>query len=334
MSRTSRRGWTAMMLVRLAVRQAGFINIARRTVTILRAGGMSLLAAKVRALAHRQSLTSARDAAPSSALDPYRRRLLPEYVLPASEGINLDYDFGVERNKWHRFLARRSRVQCDGDAPPFIVLVTAAVGSLEIAETRRALTDANLQVQAFESCDRPEFPQAFQNVLAKADDFDLVLFLQAGDRLDVDAADVLKQTAHLTADLYLFDTYFIEDDRVFPQLHPGLNELFGVNCDYFRSRFLARVGALRRILYGAPYTDAYQVAKALLMLRLQGEEVSAAHLSNAFVRIADSHALMGQESAALIAGRQAEFGISRSTKRHGRAAEFQRSSARVTKGIC
>jgi GT2 family glycosyltransferase len=302
------------MLARLAVRQAGSVNIARRTVTILRAGGVSLLAAKVRALAHRQSLTSASDAAPPSAPGPYRRTRLPEYVLPASEGINLDYDFGVERDKWQRFLARRSRVQGDGDAPTFIVFVTAAAGSPEIAETRQALTDANLRVQAFETCDRAEFPQAFQNVLTKADDSDLVLFLQAGDRLDVGAADVLKQTAHLAGDLYLFDTYFIEDDRVFPQLHPGLNELFGVNCDYFRSRFLARVGALRRILYGAPYTDAYQVAKALLMLRLQGEDVSAAHLPNAFVGIADSHARMGQESAALIAGRRAEFGISRSTQ--------------------
>ena len=95
--------------------------------------------------------------------------------------------------------------------------------------------------------------------------------MEAGDRADSRSSLLLARAARAGADLCLFDTYFVEDNRAFPQLHPGLNEIFGVNCNYFRSRFLARVGALQCAERTAPLRDAYSAAQALLSLNSKGK---------------------------------------------------------------
>jgi GT2 family glycosyltransferase len=107
----------------------------------------------------------------------------------------------------------------------------------------------------------------------------------------------------------LFDTYFVERGRAFPQLHPGFNEIFGLNCDYFRSRFIARAGALRLVAANQSLASPRLAAKALLATSLKRDGISGVHLPWAFMRIKDSVDALAHESRALIAGEIAtEFG--------------------------
>jgi hypothetical protein len=163
-------------------------------------------------------------------------------------------------------------------------------------------------VRAIDVAGKGEFSRRLMTLLERADDRDLVWFMGAGDRVDNRAHAILARAARSDADLCLFDTYFVEDSRAFPQLHPGFNEIFGLNCNYFRSRFLARAGALRRVADGGSLTDAYPIARALLALRLRGEAITGVHLPSAFVHIEDSRAAIAQESQELIARSDFQFG--------------------------
>ena len=99
---------------------------------------------------------------------------------------------------------------------------------------------------------------------------------------------LLCEANHRVRTLCFFDTYFVEEDRVFPQLHPGFNEIFGLNCNYFRSRFLARAEAICRIVGKVVPGDAYSLARALIAARHSGKPVLGAHLSQGLMRIEDS----------------------------------------------
>ena len=131
--------------------------------------------------------------------------------------------------------------------------------------------------------DVADFATALKALLANAAPRDLVWFLKAGDRVDCEAVRLLCEAESSRADFCFFDTYFVEEDRVFPQLHPGFNEIFGLNCNYFRSRFLARAEAIFLFIGEVVPGDAYSVACALIAARRSGKPVVGAHLPQGFM---------------------------------------------------
>jgi GT2 family glycosyltransferase len=264
----------------------------------------------------------------SSAPPHNLARNIPAAAMsPKETGFRLDQDFGMDRAQWERFLSERTQTLPEECASGVWVLLTGEAGSPKVTETCRSMAEAGLEARAIEIAGEGEFSRCLMAILARAHDRDLIWFMGAGDRIDNRARAILARAARSEADLCLFDTHFVEGDRAFPQLHPGFNEIFGLNCNYFRSRFLARAGALRRVANGAPLADAYLTARALLALRLRGEAIAGIHLPSAFVRIEDSCAAMAQESQQLIARSEVEFGGNRS---HG----GPKSDKRVSVVIC
>jgi GT2 family glycosyltransferase len=288
-SRIRTRGPSALFLVLAVVRRLGVVSAAWRTAHTLRSGGLPAVVSKLRNLARIE-------------------RSISVGGMRSKSSSDLDQDFGMDHARWERLLSQHAQALPEECVPTVWVLVTGEAGSPKLTETCLSITEAGLAVRAIEIAGEGEFSRCLMALLVRADDRDLVWFMQAGDRVDNRAHAILARAARSEADLCLFDTYFVEGNRAFPQLHPGFNEIFGLNCNYFRSRFLARAGALRRVAEGASLTDAYLTARALLALRLRGEAISGFHLPSAFVRIQDSRAAIAQESQELIARSDAQFG--------------------------
>jgi len=251
---------------------------------------------------------------PTAASPPQVPRIQPDPAAaspPQIPRIQLDQDFGVASALWENFLSQRPQARLDAECARAVrILVSGEPNASRLMEIQRSLTEAGLQPRAIEVSPPREFSRSLMALLADADDRDFVWFMAEGDKLDFGARPLLAQAERADVDLCLFDTYFVEGGRAFPQLHPGFNEICGINCNYFRSRFIARAGALRRVADATPLTDAYSTARALLHLRLQGEGVSGIHLPAAFICIDDSRAAITQESEALIASSEAQFGTS------------------------
>jgi GT2 family glycosyltransferase len=299
--------WTrssrAVFLLRAAAQRWGIMSAGRRTLLTLREGGVPAVAMKLRNLARLERDPS------SGAEDPASVRAIRKGAAHPDSASRLDQDFGMEYSCWERYLLQHTEVPADADRrPDFWVLVSGEPGSPEVTRTCASVTRAGLDPRAIQVSTGDGFSCAVKSLLARADARDLVWFMEAGDEADSRSRLLLARAARADADLYLFDTYFVEDNRAFPQLHPGFNEIFGLNCNYFRSRFLARVGALRRAEAAAPLADAYGTAQTLLALRLQGNGISGIHLPSAFVRIEDSRAAIAQESRYLICNDVAQFG--------------------------
>ena len=283
-------GPNAVFLLRAAVRRWGIMSTPLRTLRTLQTGGILAVVRKLQDLVLLEGNASVGS------------------VPAAGLGVRLDQDFGVDCARWDKFLSQQVLEGFQrGWGQGVWVIVTGESGSPKLVETRQSLIEAGFEPGAIEISGAGEFSDCLRATLTRAKASDLVWFMGAGDKVDARAWLLLERAARNNADLCFFDTYFVEGDRAFPQLHPGFNEVFGLNCNYFRSRFLARAGALRRLAEIGPLTDAYMTAQALLTLRLRGEAVSGTHLPSVFVRIEDSRAAIAQESLALIARSDAQF---------------------------
>ncbi|MFZ4072334.1 MAG: glycosyltransferase [Caulobacterales bacterium] len=86
---------------------------------------------------------------------------------------------------------------------------------------------------------------AFLDLVA---DEDLVLFLRNGDRVRPEMAAALSAFDLFAAEIATVDLYFGDEGRIYPLLLAGANPLMGMNCDHFRSRFLAQGRAVREAL--------------------------------------------------------------------------------------
>ena len=233
----------------------------------------------------------------------------------APSPFELDQDFGIGRSRWEDFLSSRRCSPLDNlSEPGFWVLISGDADLPQVENSRRSISAVGLTPRGIHVASPKSFSTTLGSLLSEADAGDLVWFIGAGDQVDCHSGGLLAQAAAAGADLCLFDTYFLEEDRVFPQLHPGFNEILGLNCNYFRSRFIARVGALRQIAADATCTNAYETARALISLRQRRAGISGTHLSGGFMRIEESHSTLKRESEDLIAGKDADFGPGSLTK--------------------
>ena len=308
-------------LLPVAWHRWGLIGTCERVFLAWRGGGPSVLVEKLRLLAVEAAREGARKSEYSQedALDELSRAAEYPATPDVIQGINageillLDSDFGVGRTRWDAFLSRRATAslgQEDAVSPTTWVLVQNDTGSLDVDETLRSIEKARLARQNVRVVSRTEsFSSLLGSLLAKANSDDFIWFARAGDEIDISAVQLVAQAAARRADLCLFDTYFFDGDRAFPQLHPGFNPIFGLNCNYFRSRFIARAGSVRRILNNSLPHDAYSVARAMMAAHLDGKGIVGMHLARPLVQINDSRADMADESRDLLTTeRKLEFG--------------------------
>ena len=226
--------------------------------------------------------------------------------------IELESDFGVDCTRWNAFLSRRAPTSVDekGIGPATWFLVNNDKGSSDVHTTLSSLEKAGLTRQYIwlTSCTE-SFSSALGSLLTSADANDFIWFAQAGDVIDVSALRLVTQAAARRADVCFFDTYFVEGGRAFPQLHPGFNAICGLNCNYFRSRFIARAASVSRICGKSLPGDPYSTARAMIAAHLGGKDIVGMHLADTLIRISDSRAGMASESRDLItAERSLDFG--------------------------
>ena len=227
--------------------------------------------------------------------------------------LELDLDFGVDCTRWNAFLSRRAATSTNEKgmfAPTMWFLVNNDVGLDDIDTTLRSIEKAgfarqNVRIASYTN----SFSNTLGSLLTDAGANDFIWFTQAGDAIDGSAVQFIMQAAARRADVCFFDTYFVDEGRVLPQLHPGFNAICGLNCNYFRSRFIARVASVRRICGKSLPNDPYSTARAMIAAHLDGKDIMGMHLAHTPMRINDSRASMASESRGLItAERSLDFG--------------------------
>ncbi|MBO0797739.1 MAG: glycosyltransferase [Blastocatellia bacterium] len=216
--------------------------------------------------------------------------------------LQLDEDFGVDTKLWFRFLSRRASLSNDDRVTLSAVWILLCDSKRpgKISTTLEAIKEAKLKVRDILITADENFSDTLQTILANAEPSDLIWFMNAGDSLDQNAIGLVAEAEAAHADLCLFDTYFVENGRAFPQLHPGFNRAFGLNCDYFRSRFLARVEAIRRTINNAVPENAYLVARALIAASHRDEHIRGIHLPHVFMRIEENLDRLAQDARSLV----------------------------------
>lgn len=310
----------AVKLLPGALRRWGLIGTCGRIWSTWRSGGRLALLEKLRHVAEMEvaALAGSSVAIESPAKshwgqhsDRVKSRSVP--LLDPKVFLELDSGFGVDCARWNAFLTQRVAPSADQKgmfAPTIWFLVNNDRGLSETDITLRSIEEAghakrNVRVASYTD----SFSSALGSLLASADATDFIWFAQAGDLIDGSAAQLVTQVAIQGADLGLFDTYFVEGDRAFPQLHPGFNAICGLNCNYFRSRFIARAASVRRLFDNLLPIDPYSTARAMIAAHLDGKDIVAIHLAHTPMRISDSRAGMESESRDLMAAeRTLDFG--------------------------
>jgi GT2 family glycosyltransferase len=309
--RTAVRMWKTVLLLPAASRRWGPLGAISRAVRVWRSGGISAVFGKMHQLAALEA--------------PVQRGHIAAAGSDGSRGfLHLDEDFGVDLDQWQRFLSYRAAASGGKRKvrSGVWILVTGNKGSTKAEATLRSIEESDLTTLGARVADVADFGTTLEALLADAAPSDLVWFLRAGDRIDSVAVRLLCEAESTCADFCLFDTYFVEGNRVYPQLHPGLNEIFGLNCNYFRSRFIARAEAICQVVGKTVPGDAYLVACALIAARHGGKRVLGAHLPQGFMRIEDCRANLAEDAHAVMDLKtNANFGaVSR-----GRVAAYDRS---------
>lgn len=202
-----------------------------------------------------------------------------------AESVTLGSDFGLDGRAWEAFVARRLRAaglrtpeerSSPREERPagrrlWLVFATAhdERGSPELlaaslAAARRLDANAGFGVacvtvgQELESAlsqtpgDCVEAVPDLAAALRRPRADDLVALLRPGDALRPEFAVAAVVKGVFDYDLVLVDGAMRQAPgttaRAWPVLHPGLNYLHALNCDYFRSRAIVRCGAARAAL--------------------------------------------------------------------------------------
>ena len=299
----------AVRLLPGAFRQWGFIGTCGRAWSTWWTGGWSALLRKLRDVAAMEAAAVIRsNAATEHPAESHSGQLLDPKLF-----LELDLDFGVDCNRWNAFLSERAAKladEKDGFAPTVWFLLNNDNGLNDIDVTLRSIEEVgharrNVHVA---SCGE-SFSSTLGSLLTSVDEDDFIWFAQAGDVIDVSAVQLVAKVKAQRADVCFFDTYFLEASRAFPQLHPGFNAIFGLNCNYFRSRFIARAAAIRRICGKSFPIDPYSTARAMIAAHLDGKDIVGMHLAHTPMRISDSRAGLASKSRDLItAERSLDFG--------------------------
>lgn len=91
-----------------------------------------------------------------------------------------------------------------------------------------------------------------------------VLFLKAGDEVSDKFSAVLAYGLSDDKDLLLFDMWQRSNDKVLPIFLPGVNPILALNKDYFHSRFLISISAIKQESANAEVKTPYDLALGVL----------------------------------------------------------------------
>ncbi|WP_109117473.1 glycosyltransferase [Azospirillum sp. TSO22-1] len=135
--------------------------------------------------------------------------------------------------------------------------------------------------------------------VALAGDEDLLLFLRPGDAVRAELAAALPVYRLFDRAIVLLDLYYRDREEVHPLFLPGVNYCHALNCDYFRSRFLARGREAKAQLAGS-------VTPRDLAVRIMGDVYARedwdaeCHLAVPLIELSESTETLRRERTDLV----------------------------------
>lgn len=261
-------------LLRFAVRHWGLWSLLRRVVEAYRQGGFQLLRLKLRMalnfMVHHQRPLDG-PVQPNALPSPRPAGLL-ESTAPV---VSLNTRYGLSEAEWTRFLdpllnekltrpAQRLPPRATpsprlwavldltggmdagadggdgGPSPSLDERVTASLAALQRMAEAAAFPVSIVGYGAAAAPAPLRLCATLAEAVALAGDEDLLLFLRPGDAVRAELAPALPVYRLFERAIVLVDLYYRDGEEVHPLFLPGVNYCHALNCDYFRSRFLAR----------------------------------------------------------------------------------------------
>lgn len=318
-------------LLRFAVRHWGLWSLLRRVVDAYRQGGFQLLRLKLRMalnfMVHNQRPLDG--PVQPNALPPLRPAGLLESAAPV---VSLNSRYSLSDAEWNRFLEpvftekliRPSQrlsprkgawprlwvvLDLDGGAAGEAAPTLDERVGTSLAALRRLIEAAEYPVScvgfgaAAPSIAAGESPAlrtcaTLAEAVALAGEEDLLLFLRPGDEVRTELALALPVYRLFDRAIMLVDLYYRDGDDVHPLFLPGVNYCHALNCDYFRSRFLARGREVKATVDAATPHD--------LAVRMMGDVYARedwdaeCHLAVPLVELRETTAALRRERADLV----------------------------------
>ena len=147
------RGLFALFLLRAAVRPWGIVSTARRTTRTLRSGGILAVVSKLRSLSIMERNIVLGTVPPPRNLAPFKN-ISAGAISPTASGFRLDQDFGMDCERWEKFLLQNEQTLPEERASRVWVLLTGEPGSSKVTETCRSVSEAGLVVRAIDVAGR------------------------------------------------------------------------------------------------------------------------------------------------------------------------------------
>lgn len=316
-------------LLRFAVQHWGLWSLLRRVVETYRQGGFHLLRLKLRMalnfMAHNQRPLDG--PVQPNALPPARPAGLLESAAPV---VSLNTRYSLSDAEWNRFLEpvftekliRPSHrlsprkepwprlwvvldldAEAGEDAPALDERVRTSLAALqglaEAAEFPVACIGFGAGAPAVAAGGMPALRTCatLTEAVAQAGDDDLLLFLRPGDQARPELALALPVYRLFDRVIVLVDLYYRDGEDVHPLFLPGANYCHALNCDYFRSRFLARGREAKAQDAATPYD---------LAVRIMGEVYARedwdaeCHLAAPLVELRETTAALRRERVDLV----------------------------------
>lgn len=165
----------------------------------------------------------------------------PEIGANATKLI-LSETYAATFSQWENFLRMLSGSADEWNSGPRILAVLSDGGT---AKTRGETVFFDIVLRSSETI-------GFIDSIDDLADDDWVFFVGQDDTVLLDQLSCLTRPDFSDAQIVIPDSALVAEDTVYPILAPGANYLFALNCEIYRSRFLARAGAARAaILRGA-----------------------------------------------------------------------------------
>jgi GT2 family glycosyltransferase len=328
-----------LKLTRFALKQWRLFDLLRRTIAIVRLGGWRALRHKLTQTERMAQFVAAGEAAraPQAANSAYQPKpAQPRPVaLPPQGPRELSASFSMPADVWDGYLEQRllSRLGTAGtevgtaatpaSSPGCWLLVDAGRSDVDrLSATLRSATElgqrANFAVGVVVIAPSPSSAAAtargrsaasLQEAVSTIPEADLIVFVAAGDLVHPEFAAVVKLFGLFGRRLALLDLYIRTGDAVFPLLLPGANLCHALNCNYFRSRFVARADAVRDALARPGGDRPYDIAGRIMgAIYAQEQWDDVAHVDLPMIEIAESiDDLAAERNRSIAEGREAVF---------------------------
>ena len=261
----------------------------------------------------------ARMVSPAGRMGKRLWRSIRKRVLRRSmHAIALDANYSLREAEWDKFLARRAgRLSAPGGA----FSTSARLWIVFTTDDRNGASDFGRSVSAIEALaahaffeircvavgwspdgvtDLPVLENAtIGEALNRANPDDLVAFLRPGDVLRPEFVAAAAATSLFSKKIVLLDGVIRGRGRVWPVLHPGINYIHALNCDYFRSRLLVLAAAARDAVAKGELSPR-AIALDVMAGIHAGEGGEALHLDVPVLELAEDVSCIAAERTSLV----------------------------------